>query len=181
MRVLGCRGMERAPCRKQISSGNTPRRRYSRPPPPKPMRTGRVCSNLRGPGRKRHYWSEHPQSIVTARTRPAPRRPRCHQRPRLDAKKFKTIRSEICNAAPDSRRRTTVNRGRDRPQNTRASRRAGRSGYCENDAATGKEYFQNRRVRRPYRLINWAGPCPCRLRADGRVESVQNCSPDTGC
>ena len=51
----GCRGTEGAPCRKQISSGYTLKRRYSRFPTPKPTRTSRVCLILRGPGRKRHY------------------------------------------------------------------------------------------------------------------------------
>src|SRR5580692_1587846 len=68
-------------------------------------------------------------------------------------KTFKNVRLEICDATPNSRRRTTANRGRGRAANTRASRRAGRSGYRENDAATGKEHSQDRRVRRPYRLI----------------------------
>ena len=36
---------------------------------------------------------------------------------------------------------------------TRASRCAGRSGYGKNDPTAGKEYSQNRRLRRPYRLI----------------------------
>src|ERR1700682_2852588 len=67
---------------------------------------------------------------------------------------------EACHAAPDSRRRTAANRRRRRPQNSRAARCAGWSGYCENDAATGKEYPQDRRVRRTYRLIDWAGLIP---------------------
>jgi hypothetical protein len=73
---IGKLGHRACPCRKQISSGNTPGRRYSRPPAPKPTRTGKVCSSLRGPGRKRRYWSGLPQSIVTARLRPVPRNSR---------------------------------------------------------------------------------------------------------
>jgi hypothetical protein len=46
------------PCRKQISSGNTPKRRYFRSAALKPTRTSRVCLSLRGRGRKRHCRSE---------------------------------------------------------------------------------------------------------------------------
>jgi len=69
IRVPGTGG---CPCRKQIHSGNTLRRRSFRPTRPKPTRTRGVCLSLCGHGRKRHYKSERPLIITTDWLRPAP-------------------------------------------------------------------------------------------------------------